>query len=518
MVPGEAISQLKIVQFIQDQQKFTVVSAALCMAAAGLNLLNGYANSLLQIAGMTLFTASLINTSEKTFANAWLFATVWIAASVWWLYIALHHVGGMPSSISIAAILLLSAGLGLYYAITITIYQRLKSGINEYLAHLLFASCWTLAELARAQFFTGFPWSAIGYSHVNSSLSYLAPWTGIYGIGFVAAFASSWLANASCKERQKKIIQITIVIALIAMPSFRHIEKSGAPLSVNLLQGNISQITKYTSDKKKALEWYASELQQSNAELTVLPEIAIPFFQQELADDYWQPITEKFNDGKQTALVGIPTIDNAKGYGNSAIGLGFTHAQKYDKYHLVPFGEFTPKSLKWFTDLMVNEMGEFNRGAINQPAFSWKEHHLSVTICYEDLFGEELAVRFVDTKQIPSVFVNMSNIAWFGDTMVVNQHLDIARMRSLEFERPTIRATNTGATAIISAEGVVVKQLTAFTEDSLKGEVYSKSKDITFFAYWAGHWGLMPLWLICCLVILLAIFMRRLKSKKQSVK
>ena len=518
MVPGKAISQLKIHQYIQEQQKITVIFAALCMAAAGLNLLNGYANSAMQIAGMTLFAVSTIRNAKNIFLNAWLFATVWIAGSVWWLYIALHDVGGMPSTISIAAIALLSAGLGLYYGVTITIYKKLKHRVSDYHAHLLFAACWTLAELARAQFFTGFPWSAIGYSHVNSSLSYLAPWTGIYGIGLIAAFASSWIASACCDVRPMKIIQITTVLALIVMPSFRQIDKSGAPLSVNLLQGNISQITKYTSDKKKALEWYASELQQSNTELTVLPEIAIPFFQQELSDEYWGPIVQKFTGGEQTALIGIPTLDNAKGYGNSAIGLGFNHQQKYDKYHLVPFGEFTPKSLKWFTDLMVNEMGEFNRGAINQPAFSWKEHHLSVTICYEDLFGEELAARFVNTKQIPTVFVNMSNIAWFGDTMVVNQHLDIARMRSLEFERPTIRATNTGATAIISAEGIVTKQLPAFTEGNLKGEVYSNEKNITFFSYWAGHWGLMPLWILCGCVVLLPIFTRWFKGKNQSVK
>jgi apolipoprotein N-acyltransferase len=517
MVPCKAIGQLRIGLYIQ--QRPTAILAGICMAAAGFNLFNGNANSLLQVIGMTVFSATLIKNSQNIFSNTWLFATAWIASSVWWLYIALHDVGGMPVAVSLAAIALLSAGLALYYALAFEIYKRIKTSANTITNHLLFASCWTLAELARAQWFTGFPWSAIGYSHVNTSLSYLAPWTGIYGIGFVAAFASSWLAHEICTQqiKAKKLLAISVVILGIAMPSFRHLEQSGQPLQVNLLQGNISQITKYTTDKKSALEWYSKKMLESQADLTVLPEIAIPFIQHELPDDYWQPIKQKFSTGEQAALIGIPTLDQSKGYGNSAIGLGFGTEQKYDKYHLVPFGEFTPKSLKWFTDMMVNELGEFNRGDIRQPAFSWGNHRLSVNICYEDLFGEELAARFVNTTQIPTVFVNMSNIAWFGNTMVLSQHLDIARMRSLEFQRPTIRATNTGTTAIISAEGMVVKQLPVFTSGSLTGDVYSNFSGITFFAFWAGHWGLIPMWSLCLVLVMLSAGMKWKVDKKTSL-
>ena len=206
-------------------------------------------------------------------------------------------------------------------------------------------------------------------------------------------------------------------------------------------------------------------------------------------------------------IVGIPTLDKEKGYGNSAVGMGFESEQQYDKYHLVPFGEFTPDSLKWFTRLMVNELGDFNRGSLTQAPFIWKNIKLSLTICYEDLFGEELAARFVNAELAPSLFVNISNIAWFGDTMVVNQHLDIARMRSLEFERPTVRATNTGGTAVISAEGEILKKLGTYEQGNLSSEVsITKNSGITFYAYWAGHWGLSPLWILCLSIMALAIF------------
>jgi apolipoprotein N-acyltransferase len=97
--------------------------------------------------------------------------------------------------------------------------------------------------------------------------------------------------------------------------------------------------------------------------------------------------------------------------------------------------------------------------------------------------------------------------------MVVKQHLDIARMRSLEFERPTIRATNTGGTAIISAEGRIVQQLPSFVRGNLQGQVLSKNSGITPFTYWAGHWGLMPLWLICLFIMGLALYLKSRTDK-----
>ena len=492
-----------------------VVLGAVGMAWVGLNIFHGYINSLLQVVGLSVLAACLYKFPDRAFSLSWAFAVTWLSVSVWWLYIALHDVGGMPSLISVLAILLLCAGLGFYYAAALKLFIRAHKELNPWLMHAMFASCWTLAELARAQWFTGFPWSAIGYAHVNSLLSYAAPWVGVYGIGFLAACASSWLAIQILSQEKSTFlkIKIAVVLLLISLPAVREEDTQGRMLKVNLLQANISQTTKFNSGRQQALDWYAEELQKTQAELTVLPEIAIPYFENELPAGYWEKIKGKFKDEKQVALLGIPTLDKEKGYGNSAVGLGFGVEQQYDKYHLVPFGEFTPESMKWFTRLMVNDMGDFNRGAVKQEPFAWRGHNFSMTICYEDLFGEDLAVRFIETDKIPTVFINISNIAWFGDSMVVNQHLDIARMRSLEFDRPTIRATNTGGTAIISAEGRIVQQLPSFIRGNLQGQVLSKSSGITPFAYWAGHWGLMPLWIVCLIVMGLSLYLKRRSDK-----
>src|SRR5205814_7113342 len=112
-----------------------------------------------------------------------------------------------------------------------------------------------------------------------------------------------------------------------------------------------------------------------------------------------------------------------------------------DKLHLVPFGEFIPFGFRWFTDAMGIPLGDFERGVANPPSFGVRGQWVAPNICYEDLFGEELARRFVDPALAPTVFANFSNIGWFGDTEAIPQHLNISRLRTLEFERPMLRAT-----------------------------------------------------------------------------
>ena len=141
---------------------------------------------------------------------------------------------------------------------------------------------------------------------------------------------------------------------------------------------------------------------------------------------------------------------------------------------------------------MVNfGITDFIRGPLKPEPFVWHGQNLAIQICYEDLFGEELAQRFmVEKEKIPSLLVNMSNIAWFGNTVVIPQHLHIARMRSIELNRPTIRATNSGGTAIIDASGKIQAVAKPYTQTILVGNV-------TWFTQWAGRWGLLPMWLFC---------------------
>ena len=177
-----------------------------------------------------------------------------------------------------------------------------------------------------------------------------------------------------------------------------------------------------------------------------------------------------------------------------------------------------PPFFKWFTAMMDIPLGDFNRGAVGQPSFAWKGQRIAPNICYEDLFGEELGARFIDPAQAPTVFVNFSNIGWFGNSVAIDQHLHISRMRALEFERPMVRATNTGATAIIDHRGVVTHRLAPYTRGVLTGEVQGRGLgaasgwQITPYAWWVSRWGLGPLWAVGALVLALAWVARRARG------
>jgi apolipoprotein N-acyltransferase len=204
------------------------------------------------------------------------------------------------------------------------------------------------------------------------------------------------------------------------------------------------------------------------------------------------------------------------GYTNSVVAFapGSTQPWRYDKHHLVPFGEFIPPLFKWFTRLMNIPLGDFNRGAIGQASYEWKGQRLAPNICYEDLFGEELGARFLDPAKAPTIFVNVSNIGWFGDSAAIDQHLQISRMRALEFERPMIRATNTGATVIIDHTGHVTHSLPRLTRGVLVGEVQGRT-GITPFAWWVAHFGLWPLWITALAIVLIAVRVRRIGAHER---
>jgi apolipoprotein N-acyltransferase len=205
----------------------------------------------------------------------------------------------------------------------------------------------------------------------------------------------------------------------------------------------------------------------------------------------------EFARGDKAAIVGIPLGNRSEGYTNSVMGLspGMQQPYRYDKHHLVPFGEFIPPFFRWFTEMMNIPLGDFNRGAVRQPAFEWQGERLAPNICYEDLFGEDLAARFGDAATAPTMFVNVSNIAWFGNTVAIDQHLQISRMRALEFARPMVRATNTGATVVIDATGRVTHSLERHTRGVLLATAGGRS-DITPYVGWLARFGLWPLWLL----------------------
>lgn len=445
----------------------------------------------------------------------WLFATAWLACTFWWTFVALHTYGGLPAVLGVFAVLALAGLLALYYAVACAVFALLAPR-HPFLTGVVFASLWLLAELARGVWFTGFGWGAAGYAHVDGPLAPYAPWVGAYGLCFISAWVVMALVHCSSFAPRFRLASAFYKIGLLSfvlvLPSGLDLlrapsSESAGGLSVTLLQGNIPQDEKFEpgSGVPLALQWYAEQLQKTQTALVVAPETAIPLLPQQLAPEYWSGLQQRFASGGQAALIGMPLGNSSDGYTNSVVGFkpGQLAPWRYDKHHLVPFGEFIPPFFKWFTELMRIPLGDFNRGSLQQPAFEWQGQRLAANICYEDLFGEELAKNFSDRSRAPTIFVNVSNLAWFGNSLAMDQHLQIARLRALEFERPFVLATNTGVTAIVDHRGRLVSSIPRNTRGVLVGEVEGRN-GITPFAGWISRFGLWPYWLFALSVVALA--------------
>jgi apolipoprotein N-acyltransferase len=433
------------------------------------------------------------------------FGTAWLATSIWWLFISMHRYGGLSAPLAALAVAALAAGLSLFPATAMALFARLRRG-NAFTDSLLFGACWLGAELARGLVLTGFPWVATGYGQVDAPLAAAAPWVGVYGIGFVVATLAALLAFNVGMKRQ--LIAGAAVAALVfAAPLLlqRDFTTSAGRLGVTLVQTNVPQNEKFVPQfLPETLAWLQKTLAAAPGPLVLAPETAIPLLPEQLGDDGWQRFAAPFRDSQRAALVGLPLGDYDAGYTNSVVGISRDAPQpfyRYDKQHLVPFGEFIPDGFRWFTDLMNIPLGNFARGPRVPPSFAFAGQRIGPNVCYEDLFGEELARRFGDAASAPTILANVSNMGWFGDTIALTQHLNISRMRSLELQRPMIRATNTGATAAIDHRGVVTAQMAWSERGVLQAEVEGRN-GVTPYAKWAEAFGLWPLVLLCLALVI----------------
>jgi len=447
---------------------------------------------LLCIAGLAhrVFAASV----RRAAALGLAFGTAWLAAGVWWLFISMHRYGNLPAWMAALAVLALALALALYLALAMAAVARWRSGSA---GHDVagFAAAWLLAELARTWLFTGFPWLASGYAHVDSPLAVLAPWVGVLGIGAAAAaLAALW---AHVRSQRAATAGSVLLLALAAWAGPWPHSVAGATVSVTLLQTNVPQDEKFMVEQlPTTLRSLAADVTAARGQLVVAPETAVPLLPSqldELAPGYMKAMAEPFATPERALIVGVPLGDYDRGYSNSVLGFSGarTAPYRYDKQHLVPFGEFIPTGFRWFTTLLNIPLGDFTRGERNPPSFAFAGERIAPNICYEDLYGDELALRFADDASAPTLFANLSNIGWFGDTIAIEQHLNISRMRTLEFQRPMLRATNTGATAVIDHRARVLAQLAPFTRGVLDAHVQGRRGN-TPYAWWASRAGLWP--------------------------
>ncbi|CAN7501138.1 apolipoprotein N-acyltransferase [Trinickia sp. LjRoot230] len=452
---------------------------------------------------------------------------------VWWLYVSMHDYGGMAAPLAGAALVLFSLYLALYPALAAGLWSRCAaradSGSGDaaqrvmagWYSALAFASAWALGEWLRGTVFTGFPWLASGYAQVDGPLAGFAALGGVYGVAWMAALAAALVVQAlhalmmGQGRRRPALLPALAACALlacgIALAGVSWTTPADGPLSVRILQGNVKQEMKFDeAGVTAAVALYQRMITEKPADLIITPETAVPLLPQQFPEPFGRAVrTFADSTGSSILLGGFGATITPDGRmidpTNSLFGITpkVNLLYRYDKHHLVPFGEFVPWGFHWFVQLMNIPLGDLARGKPVQPAFQVRNQRVDVDICYEDIFGEEIARNLREAARPASMLVNVSNLAWFGNTIALDQHLQMARMRTLETGRPLVAATNTGTTAAIDARGRITARLPALTLGSLDVAVQGMTGRTPYIT--AGNSAV----LIGSLVLLALGFVRR---------
>jgi apolipoprotein N-acyltransferase len=488
------------------QSPLAAIAAALAAGAltvAGFAPLAVFPLPLLTLAALLLVWLRAA-TPQAAFRTGVAFGAGLFGVGASWVYVSLHDFGMMPAPLAAIGTLAYCAILSLYPAAAGWCLARLRLG-RPASALFAFPVLWTLFEWLRGWIFTGVSWLALGYSQVDSPLAGFAPVVGTYGVSFVTALCAGLLVIAVAGSGKARLAGgVALVFAFGLGQLARQIDWTsprGAPVKVALLQGNIPQDLKFQPDRYAAtLATYKRLIEASQGQLVVLPETAIPRFLDAVDPGYLRDIARIALERRADILVGVPIRDPDGHYFNSVISVGASPSQRYDKAHLVPFGEFVPPGFGWIVKTFAIPLSNFSLGSKNPKPLALAGQLVAPNICWEDAFGEEII------RQLPeaTLLVNVSNVAWFGDSLAPAQHLQISRMRALEAGRTMLRATNTGVTAIIDPRGKVVARLPQFTEGILEGEVRGYAGASPYVKF-----GNAPIILMCVVLLGALVFIRR---------
>ncbi len=412
---------------------------------------------------------------SRAFWHGYLFGLGFFGVGVSWVFNSIHEFGHSPAPFAAGLTLLFTLVLSVYPGLSGWVYARFARAWPRALAaRLLWAApaVWVLLEAFRGWFLTGFPWLWLGYSQIESPLAGVAPWLGALGSSWLALLCAALLANALLRRGPHSGAAVAGV-ALVMLAGWgaglvRWTAPAGEPLRVALIQGNIQQGDKWSEDWLiPTIERYLHlTYDHMDADVIVWPEAALPGRYQAFKDNVLDPLQARLREQGVDVLMGI-LYRSERGTHNSLLKLG-EDTQVYHKRHLVPFGEYIPLRdwLTWMDDMVVLPAADIAWGT-EPVVLTAGGLPLAGSICYEDAYGAEMA----DMLPEATYLVNVSNDAWFGDSLAPWQHLQIARMRALELGRPMLRATNTGVSAIIDGHGRIVKRSPQFEIAVVRGEI-----------------------------------------------
>jgi apolipoprotein N-acyltransferase len=417
-------------------------------------------------------------------------------AGVSWIAIALERFGGMPAPLAILGIAGFCAYLALWPALAGYLVARAAPAGD--LRLLAAAGAWALTEWLRGWVLSGFPWLAVGHAQLpGSTLAGFAPVGGVFLVSLAVAAVAAGVAYAiealARPAPRRALVALAAVAATfgagLALDRIAWTRPHAAPIAVSLVQGNIPQDEKFDPElRDRAFRIYAELVAQSKGRLVVLPESAFPVYSHQVPPPTIEALARTMDARGGDVLVGMFVARPPEGEAtqprihNSVVSIGVAPTQLYRKRHLVPFGETIPAKplVGWIVErLLAIPLSDQTPGPDDQPPFAIAGERLAVNICYEDAFGSELAAWSRDATML----VNVTNDAWYGRSPAAWQHNQIAAMRAKETGRPMLRATNTGVTSVIDADGSERVHLPWFRRGVLETTIAGRTGLTPFMRY-----------------------------------
>lgn len=419
-----------------------------------------------------------------------------LGVGVFWMHISIDQFGNVGTLLAILITLLFAAIMALYFAVAGWLAAKQQAGRGLSWKLLSFCLLWVLFEWLRGWLLSGFPWLSLGYSQIDSALAGWAPLFGVYGVSLAVTLSAASIIGLVLLDGRRRLL-FSALLALtwgggVLLTGLEWTMAAGNPFSVSIVQGNIDQREKWKRENlQPTLDIYTQLTRQNwGSDLIIWPETAVPSFVTQVEEAFLNPLALEAEANNSTLLLGIADWRAGGKYFNAMLALG-TKRMVYHKRHLVPFGEFMPLKplLQPLIDWLQIPMSDFSPGERGKPLLDLAGYSAGISICYEDAFGGEVMEALPEA----AFLVNASNDAWFGDSLALPQHLEIARMRALESGRYLLRSTNTGISAIIAPDGGVAAVSPAFEQHVLTGFI-KPLQGVTPYARWGN-------WMVVCFVV-----------------
>lgn len=424
----------------------------------------------------------------------------------YWLYTSIHVIGHAPLAVAILIMLALVTIMGLYYALAAWLISRLTAG-NPLRLIAAAPAVWVAVEWLRGWFLSGFPWMSLGYSQIDSPLAGFAPVLGVYGLSAALLISASACVIAIITRGQRRVVFAVVALTpwlggvLLQQLDWNY--SLGADVRITIVQGGVPQERKWLPEQfQPTLDLYRSSIDaNTDSQLIVWPEVALPAVIYQV-ERHLQELQQAMRRNGQSLLLGILEWQRQdESIYNSVMLLDGKTRQMYRKRHLVPFGEYfpVPDFIRGWMRMMSLPYTDLGAGKAEQPLLmTVAGTKLAVAICYEDAYAAEQLYALPEA----SILINVSNDAWFGDSIAPHQHLEIARMRALEFSRYVVRSTNNGISAFIGPDGAILERGPQFEYVTMTRDITPLGGSTLYARF--GNWPVIGV----CLMLLAGLAVR----------